>query len=313
MSKRILITGGSGMLGSAIAAQLARTSRYDIYAVSSKMYDLRQQDDVIRMFNDIKPEIVFHCAATVGGIWANATMKGKFFYENIMMNTMVFEAAKNAGVKRLVAMGSGCMYPRKPPVPTPEDCLWNGPPEKTNEPYAIAKRALVTQSEAYREQYGFSSAVAVLSNLYGPRDNFHPDDSHVVPALIKKFVEAKQQCKDVSIWGTGNITRDFLYITDAAEAVVAVANSDIEGPVNVGSGIETSLLGVIEEIKHATGFSGEITFDSSKPDGEKNKVLDIGKLHERTGFYPHVSLQEGIQETVDWYLVNQNSVRTEKR
>lgn len=301
------------MLGHAIAVELSKSNTYDVHAVSSKMYDLRDQESVRRMFNDIRPEIVYHCAATVGGIWANATMKGKFFYENAIMNIMVFEEAKNSKVKRLVAMGSGCMYPRKPPIPTPESCLWDGPPEKTNEPYAIAKRALVTQSEAYQEQYGFSSAVVVLSNLYGPEDNFHPEDSHVVPALIKKFVEAKQQGTDVSIWGTGNITRDFLYTTDAAKAIIGVADSDITGAINVGSGIEVTLTEVIRTIAQAVGFDGKIVFDSSKPDGEKNKVLDIGMLRSKTGFAPLVSLKEGIQKTVDWYIKNQNSIRLDKR
>jgi GDP-L-fucose synthase len=306
-----LITGGQGLLGSAIV-QAATDSNISVCAIGSHDYDLREQAHVRAMYHNIHPDIVYHCAALVGGIWANANMKGKFFYENTIMNTLVFEEARRAGVKRMVAMGSGCMYPRRSPIPTPESLLWDGPPEKTNEPYAIAKRMLVTQSDAYYEEYGFSSAVAVLSNLYGPRDNFHPDDSHVVPALIRKFVEAKQNGTDVTIWGTGNITRDFLYIDDAAKAILAIGESNLQGPVNVGSGTGTSLWEIISLIAEHTKFSGDIMFDISKPDGEPHKCLST-KILDSIGFKPQTSLAEGIKSTVQWYIENQSSIRSQKK
>ena len=309
----ILITGGSGMLGGALKKNL-QNKGYAVAAVSSKDYDLRDQSAVRNMFIDIQPDTVFHCAALVGGIWANATMKGKFFYENIMMNTIVFEEARLSKVYRFIAMGSGCMYPARPIVPTPEYTLWDGRPEETNAPYAHAKRMLVAQSDAYREQYGFSSAIAVPTNLYGPGDNFHPMDSHLIPALVRKFVEAKQSGSNVTIWGTGNITRDFLHVDDVAEALVGIADNDgIQGPINIGSGIETSLAEITRHLSEITGFTGTIVFDASKPDGEPRKCLDNTKLRDLVGFIPKISLRDGLEQTTRWFIENQNDFRSEER
>lgn len=312
--RRILITGGSGLIGSALINYIKdQEESFKIFSPSSKDYDLREQLEVRQMFRKIKPNIVIHCAALVGGIWANATMGGKFFYENTIMNTLVFEEARLAKVDRLIAMGSGCMYPARPPVPTKEDCLWYGPPEITNEPYAISKRMLATQSHAYNKQYGFSSAIAILGNQYGPGDNFHLEDGHLIPSLVRKFVEAKQNNTDVTLWGTGNITRDFLYSQDTAMVIYQLIDSEFIGEINVGSGIETSLKEVVDIIVKIIKFEGNIAFNSFKPDGEPRKCLDISLLKETIDFKPAVSLEQGIEQTINWFISNKDKFRSDKK
>jgi len=310
--KKILITGGSGLIGSALLRVLDNTD-IDILAVSSKDFDLREQNDVRRLFKWFKPDEVYHCAATVGGIYANATMGGKFFYENAIMNVLLYEEARKNDVKRLISMGSGCMYPARPKLPTDESLIWQGIPEITNEPYAIAKRMLVTQTDAYKKQYGFSSAVAILSNQYGPNDNFHLEDGHLVPSLVRKFVEAKQNNMPVTLWGSGNITRDFIYSDDTAIILSKLMESDFCGAVNIGSGIEVSLKQLVDVIKEELDFKNEIIFDSSKPDGEPRKYLDLTLLNNTIKMPELLSLKEGINKTIQWFIENQNNYRSDKK
>jgi GDP-L-fucose synthase len=252
---------------------------------------------------DARPDIIIHLAATVGGIGANRANPGRFFYENLMMGVQLIEQARVAGVKKFVALGTVCAYPKFAAVPFREDDLWSGYPEETNAPYGLAKKMLLVQSQAYREQYAFNSIFLLPVNLYGPGDNFDPETSHVIPALIRKCVEAVEAgAPTVSVWGTGSATREFLFVDDAAEAIVLAAERYDDGePMNIGAGFEISIRDLAELIARLTGFQGRVVWDASKPDGQPRRMLDTSRAAERLGFVAKTSFEEGLRQTIDWY------------
>jgi GDP-L-fucose synthase len=301
-SKRVLVTGGSGFLGRHVVAAIGRRGA-DVSVPRKAQYDLRHEADVKRMYAELKPEIVVHLAAVVGGIGANRDSPGQFFFENVMMGAQVMEFARLAGVRKFVGIGTICSYPKLAPVPFLERDLWNGYPEETNAPYGIAKKMLLVQGQAYRDQYGFNAIHLLPVNLYGPHDNFDPRSSHVIPALIRKCVEATESgASEVVCWGTGNATREFLFVEDAAEAI-ALATEQYDGgdPVNIGAGFEIGIRELAELIAELTGFQGRVSFDRTKPDGQPRRMLDITRAHERFGFAASTPLREGLQRTIAWY------------
>src|SRR5438309_3772879 len=302
-TKRVLITGGAGFLGSIVVEKLRQRGCKDIFVPRRKDYDLVEMEAVKRIHKDTQPNIVIHLAARVGGIGANQANPGKFFYDNLMMGAQLMEVGRQAGLEKFVAISTICAYPKFTPVPFKEEDLWNGYPEETNAPYGLAKKMLLVQSQAYRQQYGFNSIVLFPVNLYGPRDNFDLQTSHVIPALIRKCIEAiRENRNEIVLWGTGNPTREFLYVDDAAEAILLAAEKYNEGdPVNLGSGQEISIRDLAYMISDLTGFQGKIVWDSSKPDGQPRRRLDIGRAHELFGFRASTPLKTGIRQTIDWY------------
>jgi GDP-L-fucose synthase len=258
---------------------------------------------VERLYRDSKPEIVIHLAARVGGIGANRANPGKFFYDNLMMGVQMMDAGRRVGIEKFVAIGTVCSYPKFTPVPFKEEDLWNGYPEETNAPYGLAKKMLLVQSQAYRQQYGFNSIFLLPVNLYGPRDNFDLNTSHVIPALIRKCIEAVQKGEtEIGVWGTGKPTREFLYVEDAAEGILLAAEKyDKPDPVNLGAGFEISIKDLVELVVKQTGFKGKIIWDSSKPDGQPRRRLDTSRAEKEFGFRAKVGFEEGLQRTIDWY------------
>ncbi|MFZ5599274.1 MAG: GDP-L-fucose synthase family protein [Bacillota bacterium] len=303
-NKRIIVTGGAGFLGSHVVDILKLRGCEKIFAPRSKEYDLRIEKDIVKMYRDFKPNIVIHLAAVVGGIGANRANPGKFFYDNLMMGTQLIEQGRLHQIEKFVAVGTICSYPKYTPVPFKEDDLWIGYPEETNAPYGLAKKMMLVQSQAYREQYGFNSIFLLPVNLYGCRDNFDPETSHVIPALIKKCVEAnKEGRKFIEVWGTGKATREFIYVEDAAEAIIlATEKFNKSDPVNIGTGFEISIKDLVVLIAKCTGFNGEIIWDTTKPDGQPRRCLDTSKAYEEFGFKASTTFEEGLQKTVDWYL-----------
>jgi GDP-L-fucose synthase len=301
--KRITVTGGAGFLGSHVVEALERAGCRNVFVPRSAEYDLRRADAVVRMYSDSRPEIVIHLAAVVGGIGANRENPGRFFYENMMMGTEVMEQARLNGVEKFVAAGTVCAYPKDTPVPFREDDLWKGYPEETNAPYGLAKKMLLVQSQAYREQYGFNAIYLLPVNLYGPRDSFDPAKSHVIPALIKKCVDAVESgARSIEIWGTGSASREFLYVEDCARAIVlATERYDEPEPVNLGSGREIRIRELVMLIAELTGFSGEIVWDGTKPDGQPRRCLDVSRAEREFGFRATTDLIEGLRRTIDWY------------
>jgi GDP-L-fucose synthase len=301
--KRIAVTGGGGFLGRVVVDKLRARGCEEIYVVRKRDYDLVKGEDVARLYCDARPEVVIHLAAVVGGIGANRENPGLYFYENIMMGVQLIEGARLKGVKKFVQVGTICAYPKFTPVPFHEDELWNGYPEETNAPYGVAKKALLVQCQAYRDQYGFNGIYLLPVNLYGPRDNFDPTTSHVIPALIKKFVDAEAKGEpEVEVWGTGAATREFLYVDDAAEGVVLAAERyDGRKPVNLGSGMEISIKDLAELIARETGYRGRLVWDASKPDGQPRRALDVTRAEELFGFKARVDFVEGLRRTIDWY------------
>lgn len=301
--KKILVTGGNGFFGSAVVAALVRhgVPRAAILTPHSKEHDLTRFEDCRKVVEE--QNIVIHLAARVGGIGANKTHPGKFFYENAVMGIQLMEAARLAGAEKFVTIGTVCEYPENPPIPFKEDDLWDGYPTPVTAPYGLAKKMLLVQGQAYKEEYGFNSIHILPTNLYGPGDNFDPDDSHVMAALVRRAVMAVQNNEPfLEVWGTGKATRDFLYIDDAAEGVVAATeNYDKTDPVNIGSGRETSIKELVQEIAKASGFKGEVRWDTSKPDGQPRRQLDISRAKKEFGFDPKTSLEEGVRATVAWY------------
>lgn len=302
--KKILLTGGAGFLGSHITEQLEQRGidKSNLYIPRSRDLDLRKWENCVKAVKD--RDIVIHLAGNVGGIGFNQKYPGELFYDNAMMGIQLIEAARQEGMEKCVIIGTVCAYPKFTPVPFHEKDLWNGYPEETNAPYGLAKKMLLVQAQAYRQQYGFNAIYLLPVNLYGPRDNFDPDSSHVIPALIKKFVEAVQEKKPVvEVWGTGSASREFLYVEDAARAVVLAAERyNKPDPVNIGAGREISIKDLVGIIQKYTGFTGEIHWDTSKPDGQPRRCLVTSRAKEEFGFEAVVPFDEGLKRTIDWYM-----------
>ncbi|MFH1691107.1 MAG: GDP-L-fucose synthase [Candidatus Omnitrophota bacterium] len=301
--KRVIVTGGAGFLGQNVVRKLHKIGCQDVFVVRSKDYDLVNFDAVKRLYCDVKPDIVVHLAAKVGGIGANRKNPGKFFYDNLMMGVQLMELGREFGLEKFVALGTICAYPKFANVPFMEEHLWDGYPEETNAPYGLAKKMLLVQSQAYRQQYDFNSIFLLPVNLYGPADNFDDETSHVIPALIKKCFDAVRDRKDEIIgWGTGSPTREFLYVEDCADAIIlATQRYDASNPINIGTGMEISIKDLFELIARLVGFKGRIKWDSSKPDGQPRRRLDVTKAVDVFGFKAKVGLEDGLKKTVDWY------------
>jgi len=296
---RALVTGGGGFLGSRLVERL-EAGGYDVFVARRRDYDLTRYDDAERLFEDARPELVFHLAAEVGGIGANRANPGRYWYANLMMGAHVLELARMHETRKVVIAGTVCAYPKFTPVPFREDELWNGYPEETNAPYGVAKKSVLVGAQSYREQYGLDAIFLLPANLYGPRDNFDLHTSHVIPALIRKMLESGGG--DVTLWGDGSPTREFLYVDDCAEALhLAAERYDGAEPVNVGTGVETSIREVAETIAELIGFQGEIVWDTSMPNGQPRRSLDATRARELFGFEAHTSLRDGLERTIAWY------------
>jgi len=301
--KNVTVTGGAGFLGLHLVEALTKKKCKSIFVPKIEDYDLVKIEDVKRMYDDSNPDIVIHLAAVVGGIGANQKNPGKYFYDNIMMGAQLMEVGRQRGVEKFTALGTICCYPKYTPVPFKEEDLWNGYPEETNAPYGLAKKMLLVQSQAYRQQYNFNSIFLMPVNLYGPRDNFNPDSSHVIPAIIKKFIDAvKVNQREIVVWGTGKATREFLYVEDAAEAIILATEKYNKGdPINLGTGFEISIKDLVEILVEITGFRGSIMWDTTKPDGQPRRCLDTSKAEKEFGFKAKIKFEEGLKKTIDWY------------
>jgi len=313
-NKRVTVTGGAGFLGSHLVKKLGQRGCKNIFIPLIEEYNLIDSEAIKRLYRDAKPDIVIHLAAVVGGIGANRENPGKFFYDNIMMGVQMMEQARQFGIKKFVALGTICCYPKFTPVPFKEEDLWNGYPEETNAPYGLAKKMLLVQSQAYRQQYGFNSIFLMPVNLYGIGDNFDPKSSHVIPALIKKFIDAQAQAQpqphpypepSITVWGTGKPTREFLYVEDAAEGILlATEKYNKSEPVNLGAGFEISIKDLAELIAKLTDFKGKIIWDTTKPDGQPRRCLDTSKAEKEFGFKAKTPFKEGLKKTIEWFLEN---------
>ena len=300
---RIAVTGGGGFLGSHVMESLARAGYRDVKAIRSREHDLIHEDGVRRMLADVRPQAIVHLAAVVGGIGANREHPGSFFFQNLMMGSLLMEHARRAGVERFLNVGTICSYPKHTPVQFREEDLWNGYPEETNAPYGLAKKMLLVQSAAYRQEYGFDSSSVMLVNLYGPRDNFEPSSSHVIPALVRKCLEAVERGDaTIEVWGTGKATREFLYVEDAAEAI-AIALDKLSGSdqINIGSGVEMTIRELAETIARECGFTGTLRWDAGKPDGQPRRCLDVSKAAAQLGWRARTSFADGMRRTIEWY------------
>ena len=300
--KRVVVTGGSGFLGQHVVRALEGRGS-TVLVPRKRHYDLTSEPQVERMFADMRPQVVIHLAAVVGGIGANRESPGRFFYENVMLGALTMEHARRNGVEKFVGVGTICAYPKHAHVPFVEADLWNGYPEDTNAPYGIAKKMLLVQGQAYRQQYGFNAIHLLPVNLYGPHDNFDPQSSHVIPALIRKCLDAIERgASEVECWGTGNATREFLFVEDCASAIVlATERYDAPEPVNIGAGFEIRIRDLAELVADLTGFKGRLVFDPSKPDGQPRRMLDVTRAREQFGFTAATDFREGLQRTIDWY------------
>jgi GDP-L-fucose synthase len=301
--KRLLVTGGAGFLGSRVVDTLKARGAADVAVPRATEYDLTDISAIRRLLEVERPDVVIHLAARVGGIGANREHPADFFYDNLVMGVQLLHESWKHGVSKFVALGTVCAYPKHTPVPFREADLWNGYPEETNAPYGLAKKMLLVQSQTYREQYGFDSIFLLPVNLYGPGDNFDPESSHVIPALIKKCEEARLQSRDhIEVWGDGSATREFLYVDDAAEAIVfATERYDGDEPVNVGSAFEISIKDLVHTIARVTGFEGDVVWDTSKPNGQPRRKLDTSRAEAYFGFVSRTSFEDGLRNTVDWY------------
>jgi GDP-L-fucose synthase len=306
INKNIVVTGGAGFLGSHVVDKLTQMGCKQIFIPRSEEYDLRTEHGIVAMLKETKPDIIIHLAAVVGGIGANRENPGKYFYDNLMMGTQLIEQSRLFDVEKFVAIGTICAYPKYTPVPFSEKDLWIGYPEETNAPYGLAKKMMLVQSQAYRDQYNYNSINLLPVNLYGPRDNFDPKTSHVIPALIKKCVDAKgNNDSSITVWGTGTATREFLYVEDAAEGIIQAASTyNKSDPINLGAGQEISIKDLVEKIADVTGFSGEIIWDNTKPDGQPRRSLDTTRAYEEFNFKAKTDFDNGLKKTIDWYITN---------
>jgi GDP-L-fucose synthase len=301
--ERVVVTGGAGFLGSYVVERLRGQGVENIFVPRKKDYDLVRAENIRRLYDDANPDLVIHLAAVVGGIGANRANPGRFFYDNLMMGAQLMEEARLRGVRKFVALGTICAFPKFTPVPFKEDDLWNGYPEETNAPYGLAKKMMLVQSQAYREQYGFNSIFLLPVNLYGMRDNFDPQSSHVIPALILKCVEAMRQGEDhITCWGTGAATREFLHADDCARGILlATEKYDKSEPVNLGAGFEISIKDLAEKIAALTGFNGRLVWDASQPDGQPRRRLDTSRAEREFGFRAQIGFDEGLKQAIEWY------------
>lgn len=303
--KRILVTGGAGFLGSHLTEKLLAIGvpQGNIFVPHMEQYDLRRLDHIQNVLKDSKPDVVIHLAAKVGGIGFNQKYPGELFYDNLIMGTQLMEESRKAGVEKFVAIGTICAYPKFTPVPFKEEDLWGGYPEETNAPYGLAKKMMLVQAQAYRAQYGFNAIYLLPVNLYGPRDNFDPNSSHVIPALIKKVADAQGIKQDfIDVWGTGKASREFLYVQDAAEGIALAAERyEKSDPINLGSGMEITIKDLIETICRLMDFKGEIRWDVSKPDGQPRRQLDVQKAEKEFGFRAKTDFETGLRKTIEWY------------
>lgn len=301
--RRVMVTGGAGFLGSAVVRRLRARGAAEIFVPQVEDYDLRTREGIERALADGRPDLVIHLAAVVGGIGANRENPGRFFYDNAIMGIQLMEQARLAGVAKFLTVGTVCAYPKYTPVPFHEDDLWNGYPEETNAPYGLAKKMLLVQSQAYRDQYGFNAIYLLPVNLYGPGDNFDPASSHVIPALIKKCVDARDRGDAfIEVWGTGAASREFLYVEDAANGLVLAAERyDGRDPVNLGVGAEITIRDLVTLIVRLTGFKGEIRWDSTKPDGQPRRALDTSRARAAFGFSAGTTFEDGLRATIEWY------------
>jgi GDP-L-fucose synthase len=308
-SRRVTVTGGTGFLGRRLVPMLTAMHPAEVVTLSSGNYDLTRQTDVARMYADTRPDVVIHLAARVGGIGANRDNPGRFFYENAIMGIELMEQARRSGVAKYVQVGTVCSYPKHAPVPFEEDALWDGFPEETNAPYGIAKKALLVQAQAYRAQYGFNAIYLLPANLYGPGDNFDPATSHVIPALIRKCLEASdRELSQVEVWGTGDASREFLYVDDAARGILLAAELyDSADPINLGTGREVTIRELVATIARLTGFNGQAHWEQRQPDGQPRRSLSVERARE-FGFEARVSLEDGLRRTIDWYESTRSAV-----
>lgn len=300
---RIVVTGGAGFLGQVVQRTLRARGYGQLFIPTMEEFDLRREEDIRRMYQEMRPDVVIHLAAVVGGIGANLDNPGRFFYENAIMGIQLIELGRQAGLQKMVVIGTICAYPKFAPVPFREDDLWNGYPEETNAPYGVAKKALLVQLQAYREQYGMNGIFLLPVNLYGPGDNFDLATSHVIPALIRKCVDAKRSgAEEIVVWGDGSATREFIYVDDAAEGIVlATERYDGPDPVNIGVGFEISIRDLVQLIVRLTGYEGRVVWDTTKPNGQPRRMLDVTRARERFGFVAKVGFEEGLRRTIAWY------------
>ncbi len=308
--RRVTVTGGAGFLGSFVTEKLRQRGAAEIFVPRYEEYDLVKPEDIQRMLDDSRPDIIIHLAALAGGIGANRARPADFFYINLMMGVQLMHAAWQHGLEKFVAIGTICAYPKFTPLPFREENLWDGYPEETNAPYGLAKKMLLVQAQAYREQYGFNAIYLLPVNLYGPGDNFNLETSHVIPALIRKCVQAQaRRDEQVVLWGDGSPTREFLFAEDAAEGILLAAERYNGGePVNLGSGNEISIKDLAEMIARMTGFSGKLVWDTSKPNGQPRRALDVNRAEHYFGFRARVPFEEGLRRTIEWYRQNQAAV-----
>lgn len=309
-NRRVCVTGGAGFLGSFVVEKLQERGAKEIFVPRIEQYDLVKLDDIQRMLRDARPDVILHLAALAGGIGANRARPAEFFYVNLMMGVQLLHEAWRFGVEKFVAVGTICAYPKHTPVPFREENLWDGYPEETNAPYGLAKKMLLVQAQAYRQQYGFNAIYPLPVNLYGPRDNFNLETSHVIPALIRKCVEAVERGEgQVVLWGDGSPTREFLYVEDAAEGLLlATERYDGPEPFNLGSGQEISIKDLAERIAQMTGFKGQLVWDTTKPNGQPRRALDTSRAERFFGFRAKVSLEEGLKRTIEWYKANRHRI-----
>ncbi|MEK6334203.1 MAG: GDP-L-fucose synthase [Acidobacteriota bacterium] len=301
--KRVTVTGGAGFLGRFVVGKLKAFAGVEVFVPRRHDFDLTEKPAISRLLDEARPDLIIHLAAVVGGIGHNQMSPGKFFYDNLIMGAQLIEEARVRGIKKFLATGTVCAYPKLTPVPFKEDDLWNGYPEETNAPYGLAKKMMLVQSQAYRKQYGFNSIFVLPANLYGPGDKFDLETSHVIPALIRKCIDARNTgAPSVQVWGTGRASREFLYVEDCADGIIRAAAQYDEGdPVNLGSGREITIKDLVEIIARLTRFEGEIQWQMEKPDGQPRRQIDTTRAFERFGFRAQTSLEEGLRRTVDWY------------